>query len=99
MNYTKQQLTHQYGSPSIHLLAKQLGQQLDPKSLYTKIEPLNVDGNTSYENTGELNPMATSSQSTCNQFKCSSGECLSWLRICDGLYDCSSHDDEKDCHK
>lgn len=34
----------------------------------------------------------------CNQFKCSTGECLSWSRICDGLYDCSSHEDERDCH-
>lgn len=50
----------------------------------------------------ELNPLSGSNLSQnqpCSRFRCSSGECLSFSRICDGLYDCSSQDDEKDCHK
>jgi hypothetical protein len=69
----------------------------DPKS------QTNPQLENSYEREGgnELNPLSVSTNQnhTCNQFKCSSGECLTWSRICDGLYDCSSHEDEKDCHK
>lgn len=69
----------------------------DPKS------KINSQLGSSFKRDGgnELNLLSVSiSQNyTCNQFKCSSGECLMWSRICDGLYDCSSHEDEKDCHK
>lgn len=52
-------------------------------------------------NSDELNPLSgtLSQNQPCSRFRCSSGECLSFSRICDGLYDCSSQDDEKDCHK
>lgn len=35
----------------------------------------------------------------CNQYKCSTGECLGWAKTCDGSYDCPNHDDEKYCHR
>lgn len=69
----------------------------DPKS-QTKPQ---LESSSEREGGNELNLLSasTSQNYTCNQFKCSSGECLMWSRICDGLYDCSSHEDEKDCHK
>lgn len=72
---------------------------LDPKSFNLHLEDANNNSNEPGLNPrSDSLPGADASQ-TCNKFRCSSGECLSWSRICDGLYDCSSQDDEKDCHK